>query len=41
MALELFEFVEPIIMDPFTLNLTQFEKTRSIGKTFFAGKSLA
>ena len=31
MALKLFEFVEQFMMDTFLLQLTQFEKTGSIG----------
>ena len=36
MALKLFEFVELFMMDTFLLKLTQFEKTGSIGITFFS-----
>ena len=39
MALKLFEFVEQFMMDTFWLKLTQFEKTGSIGRTYFTGKS--
>ena len=36
MALELFKFAEKIRMDNFSLKVTQFEKTGSIGKTFIS-----
>ena len=36
MALKLFEIVEQFMMGTFLLKLTQFEKTRSIRKTFIS-----
>ena len=39
MALTLFEFVEQFMMDTFLVKLTQFEKTRSIGKLLFCRKT--
>ena len=36
MTLKLFEFEEKFFMDFFLLKLTQFEKTRSTGKTFIS-----
>ena len=35
MALKLFEFVEQFIIEAVFIKSTQFEKTRSIGKTLF------
>ena len=37
-GLKLFEFVEQFVMDILKTKLTQFEKTGSISKTFFAVK---
>ena len=39
MALKLFDIVEQKIINTFLLKLNQFEKTGSIGKTYFSGKS--
>ena len=36
MALKLFEFGEQFMMDTFLLNINQFEKTGSKGKTFIS-----
>ena len=36
MASELFEFLEQIMIDTFSIKLTQFEKTGSIGKNFIS-----
>ena len=35
MPLKLFEFVEQFMIDTFSIKLTQFEKTGSIGKFLF------
>ena len=40
MALNLFEFLEQLIIDNFFLKLTQFEKTGSIRKDYISLRSL-
>ena len=36
MALKLFEFQEPFMIEYFLIKLTQFEKTESIGEIFIS-----